>query len=110
MDQHLYDLIAQYGIYAVFALCTVEGDITLLISGTMAHGGLFGNWGFAKLFVAGTLGGVVGDSVIDRFGKPSGGEGKVIFFLSSGSDWGNAALCVVGGVGVADGAIFHRRQ
>ncbi len=63
MDQHLYDLIAQYGIYAVFALCTVEGDITLLISGTMAHGGLFGNWGFAKLFVAGTLGGVVGDSV-----------------------------------------------
>lgn len=63
MDQQLYDLLAQYGIYAVFALCTVEGDITLLISGTMAHGGLFGNWGFAKLFVAGTLGGIVGDSV-----------------------------------------------
>ncbi len=63
MDQQLYDLLAQYGIYAVFALCTVEGDITLLISGTMAHGGFFGNWGFAKLFVAGTLGGVIGDSV-----------------------------------------------
>lgn len=63
MDQQLYDLLAQYGIYGVFALCTVEGDITLLISGTMAHGGFFGNWGFAKLFVAGTLGGVVGDSV-----------------------------------------------
>jgi membrane-associated protein len=63
MDQHLYDLIAQYGIYAVFALCTVEGDITLLISGTMAHGGFFGNWGFFKVLVAGTAGGIVGDSV-----------------------------------------------
>ncbi|MBK8304592.1 MAG: DedA family protein [Pyrinomonadaceae bacterium] len=61
MDHQLYDLIAQYGIYAVFALCTVEGDITLLISGTMAHGGLFGNWGFFKLLIAGTLGGIVGD-------------------------------------------------
>ena len=63
MDQHLYDIIAQYGVYAVFALCTVEGDITLLISGTMAHGGLFGNWGFFKVILAGTLGGIVGDSV-----------------------------------------------
>ena len=57
MDHQLYDIIAQYGIYAVFALCTVEGDITLLISGTMAHGGLFGNWGFLKVLIAGTLGG-----------------------------------------------------
>ena len=63
MDEKLYDLIAQYGIYAVFALCTVEGDITLLLSGTMAHSGLFGPWGFAKVFVAGTLGGIVGDCV-----------------------------------------------
>ena len=61
MDTQLYDLIAQYGIYAVFALCTVEGDITLLISGTMAHGGFFGEWGFLKVFVAGTLGGMTGD-------------------------------------------------
>ncbi len=62
MDNQFYDLIAQYGIYAVFALCTVEGDITLLISGTMAHGGFFGNWGFAKVILAGTLGGMTGDS------------------------------------------------
>ncbi len=61
MDHQLYDVIAQYGIYAVFALCTVEGDITLLISGTMAHGGFFGNWGFLKVLLAGTIGGVVGD-------------------------------------------------
>lgn len=63
MDQQLSSLIAQYGLYAVFALCTVEGDITLLISGTMAHGGFFGNWGFFKLLIAGTLGGIVGDCV-----------------------------------------------
>lgn len=62
MDTQLYDLIAQYGIYAVFALCTVEGDITLLISGTMAHGGFFGEWGFLKVLLAGTLGGMAGDS------------------------------------------------
>lgn len=69
MDQQLYDLIALYGIYAVFALCTVEGDITLLISGTMAHGGFFGNWGWAKVLVAGTAGGVVGDCVGYAIGR-----------------------------------------
>ncbi|MEO8648864.1 MAG: DedA family protein [Acidobacteriota bacterium] len=62
MDQ-LELIIQQYGIYAVFALCTVEGDITLLISGTMAHGGYFGPYSFFKVFLFGTLGGMVGDSV-----------------------------------------------
>jgi membrane protein DedA with SNARE-associated domain len=60
MDQ-LSQIIEQYGIYAVFALCTVEGDMTLLISGVMAHGGFFGNWGFFRVLIAGTLGGMVGD-------------------------------------------------
>ena len=60
MDQ-LSQIIEQYGIYAVFALCTVEGDMTLLISGVMAHGGFFGKWGFFKVLLAGTLGGMVGD-------------------------------------------------
>jgi membrane protein DedA with SNARE-associated domain len=46
----------------VFALCTVEGDITLLISGAMAHSGFFGKYSFIKLFFAATLGGMVGDS------------------------------------------------
>jgi membrane protein DedA with SNARE-associated domain len=62
MDQ-LSQIIEQYGIYAVFALCTVEGDITLLISGAMAHSGFFGKYSFLKVFIAGTLGGMVGDSV-----------------------------------------------
>ena len=33
MEEHFYQLFEQYGIYAVFALCTVEGDITLLVVG-----------------------------------------------------------------------------
>lgn len=62
MDQ-LSQIIEQYGIYAVFALCTVEGDITLLISGAMAHSNFFGKYSFFKVFLAGTLGGMAGDSV-----------------------------------------------
>ncbi len=62
MDQ-LSQIIEQYGIYAVFALCTIEGDITLLISGTMAHAGYFGPYSFFKVLLFGTLGGMAGDSV-----------------------------------------------
>ncbi len=62
MDQ-LSQIIELYGIYAVFVLCTVEGDITLLISGAMAHSHFFGKYSFLKVFLAGTLGGMVGDSI-----------------------------------------------
>ena len=70
MELPLQQIIEQYGIYAVFALCTVEGDITLLISGVMAHEGFFGAYGFIKVLFFGTLGGVVGDSfgyMVGRF-------------------------------------------
>jgi len=63
MDQ-LSQIIEQYGIYAVFALCTIEGDITLLISGAMAHSEFFGHpkyYSFLKVFIAGTMGGMAGD-------------------------------------------------
>lgn len=62
MDQ-LSQIIEQYGIYAVFVLCTVEGDITLLMSGAMAHSNFFGKYSFFKVFLAGTLGGMVGDCI-----------------------------------------------
>jgi membrane protein DedA with SNARE-associated domain len=61
MDHPLYEIIAQYGVYAVFLLCTVEGDITLLISGVLAHSGFFGSYSFIKVLFFGTLGGIVGD-------------------------------------------------
>ena len=53
--EHLAQLIADYGIYAVFALCTVEGDITLLMSGAMAHSEFFGKYSFFKLYTFGAL-------------------------------------------------------
>ena len=59
----LEEIIKEYGIFAVFALCTIEGDITLLLSGVIAQSGYFGNYSFLKVFVFGTLGGMVGDSV-----------------------------------------------
>ncbi len=62
MELHLDEIIKQYGIYAVFFLCTIEGDITLLISGVLAHSGFFGPWSFLQVIFFGTLGGVVGDS------------------------------------------------
>lgn len=61
MDHPFYELIEQYGVYAVFFLCTVEGDITLLISGVLAHSGFFGQYSYFKVLFFGTLGGVVGD-------------------------------------------------
>lgn len=67
--EHISEIIEQFGIYAVFALCTVEGDITLLLSGVMAHGGFFGNYSFFWVFLAGTLGGVVGDNVAYLIGR-----------------------------------------
>ena len=61
MDIPLQQIIEQYGIYAVFALCTVEGDITLLLSGVLANSGFFGPYSFLKVVFFGTLGGMVGD-------------------------------------------------
>lgn len=68
MDQ-LSQIIAQYGIYAVFALCTIEGDITLLISGAMAHSSFFGRYSFLKVFIFGTAGGMLGDSIAYGVGR-----------------------------------------
>lgn len=61
MEQQFYELVAEFGIIAVFALCTVEGDMTLLLSGVLAHSAFFGKYSFLKVIIFGTLGGVVGD-------------------------------------------------
>jgi membrane protein DedA with SNARE-associated domain len=75
MDSHpLNDLIGQYGLYAVFFLAMVEGDITLLLAGVLAHSGFFGEYSFAKVLAAGTAGGAVGDNIaytIGRLGRKS---------------------------------------
>jgi len=64
-----YRLIGTYGLYAVFVLTMWEGDITLLLAGVLAHHGVFGDYGFAQVLGAGTLGGVVGDSLAYAGGR-----------------------------------------
>jgi len=61
LEQQFYDLVAELGIFGVFLLCTVEGDMTLLLSGILAHSGVFGQYGFFKVLLFGTLGAMVGD-------------------------------------------------
>jgi membrane-associated protein len=59
----LYDLIGQYGLYAVFILVMLEGDITLLLAGVLAHSHFFGDHSFAWVLLWGTLGGCASDNV-----------------------------------------------
>lgn len=65
----LYDLIGQYGIYAVFFLVMIEGDITLLLAGVLAHSGFFGNYSFLNVLLWGTLGGCASDNLAYFIGR-----------------------------------------
>ncbi len=64
-----YNLMGKYGLYAVFLGTMWEGDITLLLAGVLAHHGVFGDYGFAQVLGAGTLGGVVGDGLAYSGGR-----------------------------------------
>ena len=59
----LYELLGQYGLYAVFILVMLEGDITLLIGGVLAHSGFFGEYSFARVLIWATLGGCLSDNL-----------------------------------------------
>jgi membrane protein DedA with SNARE-associated domain len=59
----LYELIGQYGLYAVLILVMIEGDITLLIAGVLAHSGFFGEYSFARVLLWGTIGGCASDNL-----------------------------------------------
>ncbi len=59
----LYDLIGQYGLYAVLILVMIEGDITLLIAGVLAHSSFFGEYSFARVLIWGTIGGCASDNI-----------------------------------------------
>ena len=60
--QFLSHLIESYGLYAVFFLSMIEGDITLLLAGVLAHNDFFGNYSFARVLLWGTLGGFASDN------------------------------------------------
>ncbi|MEP6820602.1 MAG: DedA family protein [bacterium] len=65
----LYDFISRFGLYAVFLLVMIEGDITLLVAGVLAHSYFFGDHSFAWVLLAGTLGGSVSDNIAYLSGR-----------------------------------------
>jgi len=67
--QFVYDLIGQYGLYSVFFLVMIEGDLTLLIAGVLAHSHFFGEYSFARVLLYGTLGGVASDNIAYGLGR-----------------------------------------
>ncbi|HVS21278.1 MAG TPA: DedA family protein [Pyrinomonadaceae bacterium] len=71
----LSQLIEQYGLYAVFFLAMIEGDITLLLAGVLAHNAFFGDYSFARVLLWGTLGGVASDHIAYAAGR---GFGKTV--------------------------------
>jgi len=59
----LNDLLFQYGLYAVLILVMIEGDITLLLAGVLAHSAFFGDYSFAQVLLWGTVGGCLSDNL-----------------------------------------------
>lgn len=59
----LNELLFQYGLYAVLILVMLEGDITLLLAGVLAHSGFFGEYSFARVLLWGTVGGCLSDNI-----------------------------------------------
>lgn len=62
-------LLGQYGVYAVLILVMLEGDITLLLAGVLAHSGFFGPYSFAQVLIWGTIGGCASDNLAYFMGR-----------------------------------------
>lgn len=65
----LSHLIELYGLYAVFFLTMMEGDLTLLLAGVLAHNDFFGSYSFARVLLWGTLGGFASDNLAYALGR-----------------------------------------
>ena len=63
------ELLYQYGLYAVFILVMLEGDITLLLAGVLAHSGFFGEYSFARVLIWGTVAGCLSDNLAYLTGR-----------------------------------------
>jgi membrane protein DedA with SNARE-associated domain len=80
----LNDLLFQYGLYAVFILVMVEGDITLLLAGVLAHSSFFGEYSFAQVLIWGTVGGCLSDNLAYLTGRGfCEGEREVRFYQAA---------------------------
>jgi membrane protein DedA with SNARE-associated domain len=83
--QFLSQLIELYGLYAVFALTMMEGDLTLLLAGVLAHNDFFGSYSFARVLIWGTLGGVASDNLAYGAGRIFSGTVRNFRFYRSAS-------------------------
>ena len=63
---HLQQLLIRYGLIAVLVGSAVEGDITLLLAGVVAHLGIFA---FPLAVAAGALGSLLGDCAWYSLGR-----------------------------------------
>ena len=84
--QFLSHLIEFYGLYAVFFLSMIEGDITLLLAGVLAHNGFFGSYSFARVLLWGTLGGFVSDNIAFAVGRACNKTVRNFRFYRSAQD------------------------
>jgi membrane-associated protein len=84
--QFLSHLIESYGLYGVFALTMIEGDLTLLLAGVLAHNDFFGSYSFARLLVWGTLGGFASDNLAYGAGRLFSGTVRNFRFYRSASN------------------------
>src|SRR5256885_9879529 len=72
--QFVSHLIELYGMYGVFVLIMIEGDLTLLLAGVLAHSGFFDDglikgYGFAKVLRWGTMAGFASDNLAYGAGR-----------------------------------------
>jgi membrane protein DedA with SNARE-associated domain len=83
--QFLSHLIESYGLYGVFVLVMVEGDLTLLLAGVLAHNDFFGSYSFARLLIWGTVGGFASDNLAYGAGRLFSGTARNYRFYRSAS-------------------------
>lgn len=82
----LSHLIESYGLYGVFVLTMIEGDLTLLLAGVLAHNDFFGSYSFARLLVWGTVGGFASDNLAYGAGRLFSGTVRNLRFYRSASN------------------------
>lgn len=63
------DLMWKFGLPAIFLLTMLEGDITLLLAGVLAHGQAFGDYSFLQVLIVGTLAGAASDQLAYALGR-----------------------------------------
>src|SRR5215217_9026158 len=66
---YVNQLLSTFGLPAIFFLTMVEGDITLLLAGVLAHGQAVGEYSFPLVLAVGTLAGVASDNVAYALGR-----------------------------------------